>query len=97
MIKNVLFAILQLILFLIVFAAGSFLPPFHLQRIVSTSTEGTHIFIWDGLLLTTLLMIVILGIETARKRIGRAGLWTIVAYVLAVGAGLLAKLGFMTV
>ena len=97
MIKNVLLAILQLILFLIVFAAGSFLPPFHLQHIVSRTAEGAHIFIWDGLLLATLLMILILGIEAARKRIGRAGLWTIVAYVLAIGAGLMAKLGFMTV
>jgi hypothetical protein len=95
--KNVLFAVLQFLLFLLVFAVGSFLPPFHIQRILSATPAATHIFIWDGVLLATLLFAVILLIEAVRKRIQSAGLWTTAAFVLALLAGFAAKLGLLTI
>jgi hypothetical protein len=95
--KRVLFALLQFVLFLLVFAVGSFLPPFHIERVVSVTPEGTRMFIWDGVVLMTLLWAMILLIETLRKRIASAGLWTTAAFALALVAGLAAKLGFLTI
>jgi hypothetical protein len=97
LIKNVFFAVLQFVLFLIVFAAGSFFPPLHLQHVISDTPEGTRVFILDGLLLASLLFLLILVIEAARKRTRTAGMWTTAAFVLAVAAGLAAKLGFLTI
>jgi len=96
LVKNVIFAVLQFVLFLMVFAAGSFFPVFHLQHVVAITAEGTRVFIWDGLLLSILLFFLILLIETLRKRIAAAGLWTTIAFVLAVVAGYAIKLGFKT-
>jgi hypothetical protein len=94
--KNVLFALLKFFLFLIAFAAGSFLPPFHIEHVLSVTPDGTRIFIWDGILLMTLLFVVILLIEALRKRLAASGPWTAAAFVLAGIAGYAAKLGFLT-
>lgn len=94
--KNVFFALLKFILFLIVFAVGSFLPPFHLEQTLGTTAEGTRIFIWDGAVLMTALFVLILIIEAARKRIASAGPWTAFAFVIAAIVGYLAKFGFLT-
>ena len=96
MIKNVFFALLQFVLFGLVFAAGSFFPPFHMEHVVGTTPDGTRIFIWDGVLMMILLFVVILLIEALRKRIRSAGPWTVLALVLAGIAGYAAKLGFLT-
>ena len=96
MIKNVIFAVLKFALFLLVFAAGSFMPPFHLEHVVGTTSDGTRIFIWDGFLLMTVAFVILLGIEAARKRINTASPWTVIAYILAAVAGYAAKLGFLT-
>jgi hypothetical protein len=94
--KNVFACIAQFVLFLVVFAAFSFVPPLHLEHVLGTNAEGTRVFIWDGLLITGLFFVVILVIEAARKRIARAGVWTTAAFVLAVLLGLAIKLGFKT-
>jgi ABC-type microcin C transport system permease subunit YejB len=94
--KNVVFAFLQCVLFLIVFAAGSFFPVFHLQHVVSVTSDGTRVFIWDGLILASLLFLLILLIEALRKRIRIAGLWTTAAFVVAIVAGYMAQFGFKT-
>jgi hypothetical protein len=96
LIKKVFFAILQFIVFFVVFGAGSFFPPFHFQHVVAVTPDGTRIFIWDGLLLMTVLFAVILLIEASRKRIATSGLWTGVAFILAGLAGYAAKFGFLT-
>ena len=95
--KNVLVTILQFVLFLAVFAAFSFVPPMHLQHVVGTTSDGTRVFIWDGLILTALLFIVILAIEAAGRRIRTSGIWTTVAFALAVVIGFAIKLGFKTI
>jgi len=94
--KNVLWTILQFLLFLLLFAAGSFVPVMHLQQVLSTTAEGTRIFYWDGIVLMTLLFLVILGIEAARKRLRTAAPWTALALALAAIAGLAMKFGFLT-
>lgn len=94
--KNVLSALLKFVLFLIVFAAGSFLPPFHIEHVLSVTTDGTRIFIWDGILLMALLFVVVILIEALRKRVATSGPWTAAAFVLAGVAGYAAKFGFLT-
>jgi len=95
--KNVFLTLLQFVLFLVIFAAFSFLPLMNLQHVVGPTPEGTRVFIWDGLLLSALVYVIILGFEAARRRIRSAGVWTTAAFVLAAGFGLAIKLGFKTI
>lgn len=95
--KNAFVTFLQFVLFLLVFAAFSFIPPMHLQHVVGTTSDGTRVFIWDGLLISFVLFVVILAIEAARRRIRSGGVWTTVAFILAVAIGLAIKLGFKTI
>ncbi len=94
--KNVLLTLLQFLLFILTFAAGSFLTPLHIRQVLSVSPDGTRVFIWDGFLLMTLLFAIILLLEQARRLLRTAGRWTVAAYLLAALAGLALKLGFMT-
>jgi len=96
LIKNVIFALLQFVLFFLVFGAGSFFPPFHLERVLGTTSDGTRIFVWDGVLLMVLLSAAILLIEALRKRIRSAAPWTVLALVLAGVAGYAERFGFLT-
>jgi hypothetical protein len=96
LIKNVFFALLQFVLFILVFGAGSFFPPFHMEHVIGTTPDGTRIFVWDGVVLMVLLFIAILLLEAVRKRIRQAAPWTTLALVLAGIAGYAAKLGFLT-
>jgi hypothetical protein len=97
LIKNAIFAILQFVLFMVVFAVGSFLPPFHLDQVLGTTPDGTRIFVWDGVVLMTAVFLLLLIIEAARKRLPTSGPWTAAAFVLAAFAGYAAKFGFLTV
>jgi hypothetical protein len=94
--KNVLFAILQFILFFALFFGGSFLPLFHMEQVLSVTPDGTRVFIWDGVAMMFILLLVILLIESRRKRIAVAGPWTAAAFALAALAGYAAKFGFLT-
>lgn len=94
--KNVVVTILQFFLFLVVFAAFSFVPPMHLQHVVGSTSDGTRVFIWDGLLIAAVLFVLILAIEAARRHIRTSGVWTTVAFAMAVAIGLAIKLGFKT-
>ncbi|HEV2646613.1 MAG TPA: hypothetical protein VGU46_09635 [Acidobacteriaceae bacterium] len=94
--KNILFAILQFILFFALFFGGSLFPLFHIQQVLSVTPEGTRIFIWDGVALMFLLLLVILFIESRRNRIRAAAPWTAAAFTLAAIAGYALKLGFLT-
>jgi hypothetical protein len=96
LIKNVFACFAQFVLFFVIFAAFSFLPPLHLEHVVDTTADGPRVFIWDGLLIAAVLFVVILLIEAAMKRIRTAGVWTTVAFALAIVIGFAAKLGFKT-
>ena len=93
-VKSVLFA-LQVMLFLLVFAAGSvFLPFLPFLPVLQVITSPGHAFVYDGLLLAVLLWLVILAVEAARQRLREAGLLTTAALVVAVLLGLVMRFGF---
>ncbi len=94
--KNILFTVLQSFLFLIVFGAGSFLPPFHFEHVILATPGTTRIFVADGFLLMLALFLIILLIETLRKRIISSGRWTTVAFILATAVGFWMEFGFKT-
>ena len=94
--KQAVFTFLQFIAFLIIFALGSFLPPFNVRQILSSTQYGSRVFVWDGLLLAGILFGVILVIEALRKRLASAALWTSLALVLAIALGLYLRFGFIT-
>jgi uncharacterized membrane protein AbrB (regulator of aidB expression) len=93
LIKNVIFAFLQFVLFSFAYVAGTILPPFGLlPSHVSTWADGTK-FEWDGVFMALALLIVILLIETIRKRLRTAAPWTTLALALAAIVEFVIKLG----
>lgn len=97
MIKRMLAAVAQFVLFLMCFAAGSFAPPLNLRQVLGVTPEGTRIFLWDGVVLMALLCVAILAVEAARRRLASWGPWTLGAFVLAGLVGYMLRLGFLTV
>ena len=95
MIKKVIFTLLQFLLFLVAFFAGSILPVFQIlpSRIMSFA-NGTRAFEWDGVLLMLALFVLIIMIEALRKRLRHAAPWTTLALALATILGLAMKFGF---
>jgi hypothetical protein len=94
--KKILFTILQFVAFFVTFFAASFLKPLNIHQTLSVTSEGTRIFIWDGVALMLLLFVLILLVEQARGVIRRAAPLTIIALALAAAAGYALKLGFLT-
>lgn len=92
-----IFAILaQSVLFLSIFAVGSFLNPFHLHWALSSSSPTvTRYFVPDGLLLALGVFLAIVIVQALRKRMCNTT-WTVVAFLLAVAIGYVIKLGFIT-
>lgn len=94
--KRVLFTILQFFFFLILFAVGSFLHPFHLRwGVTVTTSQVTRYFVPDGLLLALGVFVAILALQALRKKLCNTP-WTILAFVAAIGFGYALKLGFVT-
>jgi hypothetical protein len=94
--KKIVFTFLEFLLFLIVFIVGSFLHPFNLHWGVTVTAAGsTHYFVPDGLLLALGLFVLIALIQLARKHLTGAVLTT-VALIIAVIAGYVMQLGFVT-
>jgi hypothetical protein len=97
--KKALATVLQFFLFLIVFFAGSIFPlppPFHHERVISSTPAATRIFIGDGLHLMLALFIVIVLIEAVTKRLRTAAPWTTLALILAAVLGFMMKFGSLT-
>jgi hypothetical protein len=94
--KKVLLAIVQFVLFLLVFFIGSILPPFHFEHIILATPGATRIFVEDGLLLAIALYVLIVIVQILRKRLRTATPWTTVALILAIVFGLMMKFGFLT-
>lgn len=92
--KVILF-IVQFFLFIAVFAVGSFLPGAHLMPMWVVSAGGSRNFVLDGLLLAGVLLLLILALEAARKRLRSAGGLTVLAFVLAVMLGFAMKFGLI--
>lgn len=94
--KRVLFTILQFVLFLLLFAVGSFLLPLLNVSYITHWANGARGFQWDGVLLMLILFVLILLGEAARKRMHPAAQWTTIALILAAIAGIFMKFGFLT-
>jgi hypothetical protein len=96
--KIFLYTLLKFLLFFVVFAIGSFASPFHVQTNLDHSNHLpiTHYFIWDGLLLSLALFVLVLVVETLRKKFRAAAPWTTLAFLFTMGLGLAMKLGFIT-
>lgn len=93
--KRALSILAQSLLFLLLFAVGSFLHPFNLHWATTPTPEGTRYFIADGLLLSFGAFLAAILIQALRKRLRYAG-QTIIAFVLAVVVGYIIRLGFIT-
>ena len=97
MLKKVGLVVLQLLLFLVLFGAGSFLPVFTSLPAWQVHAGPNSVFILDGLLLTLAVYLVILAVEVATKRLRDAGNLTTLALLLAVALGLAVKFGFKSI
>jgi hypothetical protein len=96
--KKALSAFLQFVLFLLVFAVGSFLRPMHLQwdLAAAAGTNMQRTFVPDGLLLMLVLFALILILQLVMKRLRPSAPITTLALTLATVIGLAMKLGFIT-
>jgi hypothetical protein len=94
LIKKVIFALLQFLLFLVVFAVGTFVLPLLNISYVTSWANGTRGFEWDGILLMLAISLLIIVIEALRKRLRSAAPWTTMALALAAIIGLAMKFGF---
>jgi len=94
--KKVVLTILQFVLFLFVFGAGSLFPPFHFEHILIATPGVTRIFVADGLLMMFALYILILLVQVMRKRLRTSTPWTTLVVILAAVIGLMMKFGFLT-
>ncbi len=95
--KTTLAIIAQFLLFLVVDAVGGiFYHPFHLQTRLPGTVLAQRDFVWDGVVLTVLVYGLVLFIEALRKRLRRSAPWSTLALALALLAGYLLKLGFVT-
>jgi len=93
--KKILVAFLQFLLFLIVFAIGSFLHPFNFHWATTAAAGTDHYFVPDGLLLAIGVFLAIALVQALRKRTCDTP-WTILSFVLAIGIGYALKFGFVT-
>ena len=98
MFKKAILVVLQALLFLLLFGAGTLLLPFFPSLPVwQVQTGPGHAFVLDGLLLTVLVYVLVLALEAARKRLRGPGGLTTLAFVLALALGLAMKIGFKSV
>lgn len=95
MAQKAVLVVLQTLLFVVLFAVGSFLPA------VSPSVPTWQVvtgpgraFVFDGLLLALLAYVLILGLEAARRAVRGPGALTTLSFVLALALGFAMKLGF---
>ena len=95
MFKKAILVVLQTLLFLILFGAGTLALPFMPQIPVwQIQTGPGRVFVMDGLVLTLGVYLLILAVEAARKRLRGPGGLTTLSLVLALALGLAMKLGF---
>ncbi len=92
---KILWTILQSFIFFVLFAVGSFMHPFNLHWAEKRTPDGMHYFIPDGLLLALGVFLAIVIVQSLRKRTCDTP-HTVLAFVLAVTAGYIVKLGFIT-
>lgn len=93
--KKALSTVAQFLLFLAVFAVGSFVHPFNFHWATTVTPESTRYFIPDGLLVAVGVFLAIVVVQAIRKRLCNTT-WTVVAFLLAIATGYALKFGFIT-
>jgi hypothetical protein len=94
--KKALLALGQFVMFLAVFALGSFMHPFNLHWAQKTAPTGViTFFVADGLLLAVGVFLAIVIVQAIRKRTCNTP-WTVIGFLLAVAVGYSIRLGFIT-
>lgn len=96
MFRKAISVVLQTLLLLAAFGAGSFLPVFGILPMWRVAVSPTHWLVLDGLVLMLVLYLVILAIEAAMKRVRVSGGLTTLALVLALALGFAVKFGLIT-
>ncbi len=95
--KKVFLAILQFVLFVVVFFAGSLWDPFKLKCFLTRPTPMTlRYFVPDGLILMLVLFLLIVAFEAATKRLRLYGLGSTIALLIALLFGVWSKFGWLT-
>lgn len=96
--KRAIAIILETILFLVVFLAGSLLVAFPAAHLPSwtVTLSPTRYFVLDGLIFMLILYLLFLAIGAARHRLRSALVSSTTAVVLALVLGLAMKFGFAT-
>ena len=94
MMKKAVLVVLQTLLFLILFGAGSFLPIFTSMPTWQVQTDPHRYFVLNGVLIAAVVYLLILLVEIARKRLRGPGGLTTLAFFLALALGLAMKFGF---
>jgi hypothetical protein len=93
--KKAILVVLQTLLFLVLFGAGTLALPFMPQVPVwQVQTSPGRAFVLDGLVLTLVVYVLIVAIEAARKRLRGPGGLTTLSLILALALGLAMKIGF---
>jgi hypothetical protein len=100
--KKTLLIVLQFAIFLVIFAVGSFMSPFHLHWQLTNSTtpdltvRTVRYFVPDGLILMLVFYLFLILMQLLTKRFLKAAPWTTLALLLAATCGYAMKLGFIT-
>ncbi len=95
MFKKAILVVLQTLLFLLLFGAGTLALPFLPSVPVwQVQTGPGRAFVLDGLVLALLAYLVIIALEAARRRVRGPGSLTTLSLVLALALGLAMKFGF---
>ena len=93
--KKALVTLAQFVLFLVLFAVGSFLHPLNIHSAPTITASTSRYFIADGLLLALGVFLAIVAVQAIRRRLCNTT-WTILAFVLAIAVGYAMKFGFVT-
>ena len=100
--KKTLFIFFQFAIFIVIFAVGSFMSPFHLQWQLPNSTtpdltvRTVRYFVPDGLILMLVFYLFLILMQLLTRRFLKAAPWTTLALLLAALCGYAMKLGFIT-
>ncbi len=98
MFTKAILVVLQALLFLVLFGAGTLLLPFFPSMPVwQVQTGPGRAFVLDGLVLALLAYLLIVAVEAARRRLRGPGGLTTLALVLALALGLAMKFGFKSI
>ena len=96
MTKRVLLSACFTVVYFVTFAAGSFLRPFGVTRILGSHGLAVRLYVWDGVLLMLALYLLTLAIEALGRRLRDLAPWTTASLALAALLGYLLRLGFVT-